>query len=129
MLTLTERAPIYGWLAGLLVREIDEPVFAQLREDPLRELLARFDPSLESWLEGPWSEARAETLAEDFAWTFLLPGGARPFVSAWHPDAGEALGSRVAAIVGSALRALGREPAEVPPWGRLSADHVEEQIR
>lgn len=133
MLELAERAPIYAWLSRLLVREIQAEDWDEIRSVPIRSILGRLDPLLHDDLATALSPERKEALAEEFARLFLMPGGASPFASSWlAPGASQEERSsthnrsrdEITLLVGRSFVALGREPIQREPWGRLARDHV-----
>lgn len=124
MLSIAERAPIYGWLSRLLVQEIDEPAWSHLARDPIRQILSQTEPGFGTWSAVAFSETLASSLAEEYARLFLLPGGVSPFVSAWLDGDRDQLGASLATMVTRGLEVLGREPVLREPWGRLPLDHL-----
>lgn len=123
-LSLPERAPLYSLFSLLLLAELDEESRAVLAEPVVAEVFERAGPGTEAWLREPWTQARERRAREEFARLFLLPGGAPPFASAWIDGPLEALGGQLATLMSRALEALGREPLEREPWGRLPLDHA-----
>jgi TorA maturation chaperone TorD len=133
-LDLSERAPIYAWLAPLFVREIDATTWQELQSDPLRSILTRLEPSLDAELELELLSERASELDEEFTRLFLLPGGVLPVATAWLETSGEgqesekppeeAIREGIVQLVGHGFEALGREPVRAEPWGRLPLDHI-----
>jgi TorA maturation chaperone TorD len=131
---LIDRAPIYAWLSGLLVREIDAETWNGLRAEPVRSLLTRLEPSLVASLERELTPRREGRLSEEFTRLFLLPGGVSPFAGVWlesrapdkavGQDSGESFPRKVSLLVERGFEALGREPIKAEPWGQLPLDHV-----
>jgi TorA maturation chaperone TorD len=124
MLSIVERAPIYGWLSGFLVREIDEARWIGLGREPIRGLLSRAEPGFHAWSASPFTEEIDAALAEEYARLFLLPEGVSPFVSTWLDGDREQLSGSLASMVERGLVVLAREPVRREPWGRLPLDHL-----
>ena len=126
LLRLKERAPIYQWLAKFFVCEIDSEAWKTLQVDGIRETLIRIEPSLEADLSSAPNNERLESLCEEFARLFLLPGGVSPFASGWAKAAQAESQTRdeIAQLVEQGLLALGRESLQPAPWGRLQRDHI-----
>ena len=123
-LTARERAPIDRLLSGLLAREIDAATWERLQAAPVTDFFERARPGFREWIEGPPTEPRLETLAEEFARLFLLPGEVPPYASVWLDEDREAAGRAITDLARSALAALGREPVVAEPWGRMPLDHA-----
>ncbi|MCR9092820.1 MAG: hypothetical protein NXI30_01260 [bacterium] len=129
-LSLAERAPLYDFAAGLLVREVDEATWAAIGSEPLRTLLDKARPGLAAWSEAPFDEAMREALAEEFARLFLVPGLVPPFGSRWlvrtiGDDATrEKTRGEIASLVALACEGLGLEATYDGPGGRLPPDHA-----
>ena len=121
---IRERAPFYALASRLLLEEVHEQTFNQLRMGPVRSLLVAVDPGCEGWLDEPWEESRELLLREEYARLFLMASGVPPFVSAWLEGDREKLGLELHDFVTGCLRALAREPRVVEPWGRLPLDHL-----
>jgi len=131
---LIDRAPIYAWLARLLVREIDVETWNGLRSEPVRSLLTRLEPSLGAPLELALSPHREGELSEEFTRLFLLPGGVPPFASVWlesreqdeaaGKNSGESIRRKITLLAERGFKTLGREPVRAEPWGQLPLDHV-----
>lgn len=124
MLSVAERAPIYAWLSGLLVEEIDEPGWQALGREPILGFLCRTEPAFLDWSAAPFSEALRSTLAEEYARLFLLPRGASLLTSSWLDGDREQRAASIATMVERGLEVLGREPLLREPWGRLPLDHL-----
>ncbi|WP_279244632.1 TorD/DmsD family molecular chaperone [Candidatus Litorirhabdus singularis] len=124
LMDLAERAPIYAWLARLLVCEIDAEAWRQL--GTARDVLVQLEPALADELAGQLTPSRCEDLAEEFARLFLLPNGVSPFASSWIAEnqASESIRDEISMMVGQGLLALGHQAVHREPWGRLPQDHV-----
>lgn len=125
-LDLPTRAPIYGWLAQRLAREISPEDWHLLRNEPLRSILGRLDFELAAELEEDLTPEARDALAEEFARLFLLPRGVPPLASHWVAtrDRREAERRKIAGFVEGGLLALGRKPLNVEPWGKLPFEHL-----
>lgn len=123
---LRERAPIYAWLAERLAREIDGECWRQVGDEPLRSTLGRLEPNLVTELDQEFTAERQETLEEEYARLFLLPGGVSPLASSWvaSTDDRESARQRITHWIDGVYAALGREPRRVEPWGKLPLDHL-----
>ena len=123
---ISARAVFYGWLAQILVREIQPDVWDELRRDPIRPILDRLEPELGQQLADGLDARDQERLAEEFARLFLLPGGVSPLAASWlgPADDRDRTRDRIAALVEQSFRATEREPVDREPWGRLARDHL-----
>jgi TorA maturation chaperone TorD len=123
-LTVRERAPIYGLLTRLLVREVDAETWRALRDPVLVEFFEAAVPEFGRWISAEPEKERLDTLAEEFAKLFLVPGGVPLFASAWIEGDARKIADDLAGFVSAALETLGREPLRAEPWGRLPLDHL-----
>lgn len=127
VLPLEARAPIHAWIAIALARELEPREYARLRQEPLRGLLARLEPSLgieQERASQPSAEAEEDALRAEYARLFLVPGGVSPRVSAWLEGDQERIASDLATLVARGYEAIGRAPRSSEPWGRLPLDHA-----
>ncbi len=118
-----ERAPIFRWLARLLVVEVDATLWSELRSEPQRSIWSRLDPALAVQLAHPLDADREAALQEEFARLFLLPGGVSPVAHRWLEGDPVANRERVLGLAREALQRLDRAPIQAEPWGRLPLDH------
>jgi TorA maturation chaperone TorD len=125
-LELNQRAPIYAWLARLLVREIQAPDWDALRAEPIRGILARLEPALDAELDNELTSLAQENLHAEFARLFLLPGGVSPFATQWISDHSmrDRTRDEITGLIKRSLSALGRMEIHQEPWGRLPSDHI-----
>lgn len=123
-LSAQERAPIYAWLARLLVREVDAETLTALRDPVVSGFFEAGTPGFTQWAALPPTRERLDTLAEEFARLFLVPGGVPLFASAWLDGDQKQLAGDLADFVDTALSALGRKTNPTEPWGRLPLDHL-----
>lgn len=126
MLELTARAPIYDWLARLLIAEVDDEAWSALRDAPVRRVLAQLAPALDGALAVDFTPEDCESHAEEYARLFLLPNGVSPFASSWLDGEGapERTRDELAVLVESGFASLGRAPRDTGAWGRVPRDHV-----
>lgn len=119
-----DRAPIYGFLARLLIREVDETTWRALRDPVLIDFLETAEPGFGDWIAEEPTAERLESLAEEYARLFLVPGGVPLFASAWLEGEPESVAASLSDFVSGVLDALGRETLVAEPWGRLPLDHL-----
>ena len=126
LLELSQRAPIYRWIAQLLIAEVDAAGWRGLREEPVRSTLARLVPALDRALTVDFTTEVRDAHAEEYARLFLLPNGVSPFASSWIELEGLPERSRdeLAVLVERGFESLGRVPNDVGAWGRVPRDHV-----
>ncbi len=125
-LSLAERSPIYGFAARLLAAEVDAMTWDTLGRKPLRTILEKARPGFAPWVEEPFTAEREESLAEEYARLFVVPGIAPPFASRWLAEATDRERARndVANLVARICEGLGLSPNASGPGGRLAPDHA-----
>lgn len=80
-----ERAPFDRLIARCLAREVDADLWAALGAPETSEALERLAPGFRAALGVPLDDALQETLDEEYARLFLLPGLVPPIASRWLP--------------------------------------------
>lgn len=103
MLPREARAQLYDVCAGLLLREVDARVLADLRSDT--KAWAAIEPSLAAWL-GTATDRDLSALRAEYARLFLLPRGLSPQASAWLDAEPGGDADRIATLTHHALDAL-----------------------
>ncbi len=117
-----KHAPIYRFLARLVLTEIDEALIAAIATPAVLSLLAPLAPGLREYVRHYDSEAH-EAAAEEFTRLFVLPSGVSPRAARWIEGELATVGALLSQRAHHHLLQLGRE-IDSTVAGKLPLDHV-----
>ncbi len=77
------RANIYSLLARFYLKEVDTELIEALKDERVRSVLKGLGADVEALSEGTGDRSLIDTLSEEYAALFIVPGSLSPYESVW----------------------------------------------